>query len=949
VRLRRLKFDLLEERRLLAGLQVVVFDDVDGTRVREASEPGLSGKAVFVDLNSDGNYGVSEPWAITNEQGVASFPTLAPGNYAVRLIGSNSSVVQTWPTRPSSEVETVDGIDKVIRVESDGSFWAIQGDVLSRIGQSRQGQPESIEFGERQILDAVFAENETGDGLHGYALTESSDHVRELWKLSRDTQLGASLIPVNANRFSQLSLSGDLLFAQAVDGVNDLIRVEAESTLDVRPISFPDMHAQEVQTAGTNRFVTLDMTGGASRLTVYEDTGTQTQVLGRRVFASAVQEWSVAPDGKSIAVNTVDDFLILDIKPGLPSRTVLENASQPIVFDLARNQLITGSKSDETMLVGWDMTQWKSVLNFPTQAIGKPQGDIELHLDAYGRYLVGSVNGQAYRHDLAQATASEVEVTSQQLASTQIGIRMIRDNEAPEFPLESLYVNEDGSLPIRWNQNGAFDADGDDLVYLIHNMPVLGTLNWNQNGSGLYVPEPNAFGTEILQVQAYDGFQLSPLQTLALHVLPVNDVPTRISASVNMIDENPIARTALATINVDDPDLDSDYEYILGDSRFEIENGFLYFVSGVLSFEKEPTLLLPITASNRSTPTDRITKTLTLNVADKNDPPTSIRVPSLLSIPELLPGAALTTVQVMDEDSSSNYTYEVSDARFEVVGGVLRLRDDVSLDFETDTRLALTIIATDIENQESIATTVTISVSDLNDPPVDLFFSCIAEVEEGESGVAVGYAEVIDPDAGETYTFNINDDRFQIVQGIVSLKPGVRLSYSNPGYLDLVVTATSNRSGEQLAKSARLHVTRDRTPHHNDVNPYDVDGDGKVTPLDPLIIINHINDHGVGPLDSFGEGEGNMPDLDVDGDGAVSPIDILILINELNDINAADAESDDDADQGDESGDTIDVEPEAVDPKNISALRTNYVDQMFAGALQQIETELAMFRRSRLR
>jgi hypothetical protein len=53
-----------------------------------------------------------------------------------------------------------------------------------------------------------------------------------------------------------------------------------------------------------------------------------------------------------------------------------------------------------------------------------------------------------------------------------------------------------------------------------------------------------------------------------------------------------------------------------------------------------------------------------------------------------------------------------------------------------------------------------------------------------------------------------------------------------------------------------------------------------VTPLDPLIIINHINSHGSGPV-MPGEGESGG-DMDVDGDGRVSPLDILIIINAIN-------------------------------------------------------------------
>jgi len=143
----------------------------------------------------------------------------------------------------------------------------------------------------------------------------------------------------------------------------------------------------------------------------------------------------------------------------------------------------------------------------------------------------------------------------------------------------------------------------------------------------------------------------------------------------------------------------------------------------------------------------------------------------------------------------------------------------------------------------------------------------------------------MDPDKGEVYSFSVNDSRFEVVRGVVKLKPGAAVGEAGAGFLDLTVTATSLRSGIQASGSLRLNILTDRTPHHNDRNPYDVDNDGVLTPLDPLIIINHINNKGIGPIEEPGEGEAALPDVDVDGDGEVTPIDILILINRLNEQN----------------------------------------------------------------
>jgi hypothetical protein len=56
--------------------------------------------------------------------------------------------------------------------------------------------------------------------------------------------------------------------------------------------------------------------------------------------------------------------------------------------------------------------------------------------------------------------------------------------------------------------------------------------------------------------------------------------------------------------------------------------------------------------------------------------------------------------------------------------------------------------------------------------------------------------------------------------------------------------------------------------------PADVDQDGNLTPMDALLVINHLNHSGAA------EGEGPM--VDCNGDGFVTPLDALEVINQLN-------------------------------------------------------------------
>jgi hypothetical protein len=70
----------------------------------------------------------------------------------------------------------------------------------------------------------------------------------------------------------------------------------------------------------------------------------------------------------------------------------------------------------------------------------------------------------------------------------------------------------------------------------------------------------------------------------------------------------------------------------------------------------------------------------------------------------------------------------------------------------------------------------------------------------------------------------------------------------------------------------------------NPANPLDVNNDGEISPIDALIVINALNQHGSDDVAAFAEGNFAPPDVyaDVNGDGNVSPIDPLLVINRLN-------------------------------------------------------------------
>ncbi len=72
-------------------------------------------------------------------------------------------------------------------------------------------------------------------------------------------------------------------------------------------------------------------------------------------------------------------------------------------------------------------------------------------------------------------------------------------------------------------------------------------------------------------------------------------------------------------------------------------------------------------------------------------------------------------------------------------------------------------------------------------------------------------------------------------------------------------------------------------PWHNAAVPYDVNGDGRVRPIDALIVINDLNRRGMRDVSNELSPEDELPGyLDVSGDLRLAPIDALIIVNFLN-------------------------------------------------------------------
>nr|WP_070959907.1 LamG-like jellyroll fold domain-containing protein [Hyphomonas sp. Mor2] len=325
-----------------------------------------------------------------------------------------------------------------------------------------------------------------------------------------------------------------------------------------------------------------------------------------------------------------------------------------------------------------------------------------------------------------------------------------------------------------------------------------------------------------LTVQVTDAAGESYEEIITLNVNDLNEAPGEVTLDGNTVDENASA-AVIGSVSATDPDAGDTLSYAVSDNRFEVVDGQLQLVDGVsLDHEVAETVEITITATDAGGLSSE--QTFTINVADLNEAPMDLTLSSQ-AVAENDAGAVVGTLSAIDPDDGDSLTYSLSDDRFEVVNGEVRLVDGVSLDHEAEETIDLTVTATD-ENGLSTEETFTISVTDVNEAPSNLALDNTT-VAENETGATVGTLTTVDPDAGDAITYTVSDARFEVVDGQLQLADGVSLNHEEVDSLDVTVTATDG---------AGLSTTETFTIDVTDVN--EAPGDIVLTPVGGVLSLN---------------------------------------------------------------------------------------------------------------
>ncbi len=487
--------------------------------------------------------------------------------------------------------------------------------------------------------------------------------------------------------------------------------------------------------------------------------------------------------GDSVA----DSATLLPLVNAGPNGLVAANEQLSRLFNQAPSFLngsVQFSGSEDTKLTGKVVAIDNDVGDQLTYELGQSPRHGQLSLSADGTFVYQGFqdfNGQDFFTVIAKDKAGAWSVQT-------VNLNLSPLNDAPFFTVgeQNLSGTEDLTISGRVQ---AINLDAADTIsYSISTAATNGTVTLAADGTFTYIGSKNFNGADEFFVMAKDSAGMTAIQRVSITLGAINDAPEFVSPTLTLeLNERSMAEGVVIAI---DPDtrLNGDavtYALVKGPSSGSLgfgTNGTYSYKAGS-NFSGSDSFTVMATDKVGVSSTQKV---IVMQGVVTNRAPTSIAI-SNYKLDENKSGAVVGTVSVVDPDLNDIHTLRVDDSRFEILNGQLKLKNDVSLDYEKVSNLNLTITATDKGNL-SKAQSFVIVVSDINEAPTALSLSSTT-IDKAKTGAVVGNLVVTDPDAGSIFSYEVNDSRFEVISGQLKLKAGVSLQNETASSLNLLVTA----------------------------------------------------------------------------------------------------------------------------------------------------------------
>lgn len=360
----------------------------------------------------------------------------------------------------------------------------------------------------------------------------------------------------------------------------------------------------------------------------------------------------------------------------------------------------------------------------PTLAVDE---DDTLSLGA-GAALVGSVDAEDSSYVLVQQSAAANGVATMNIDGS---IQYVPDDDffGTDTVTVVLHDGQDVSEPIVLTIDVRPMPDSPTDVIVDVNpipenspigLPVGGIRIIDVDGGGHVVevddprfgPVPNVNGgIDIVILTGPLDFETEPLiplgitvtdsetsdvieRNVTLRIADANDPITGILPTEAFVFENAPGDVVTGLIVVDQ-DAEQSYTFTVDDERFIVEEYDLRLAAGVaVDHESESIIRVNVTATEVGSGGNSFTQEITITVRDIAEQPQGMTLTDRVVV-EFTPGDVAGEIKIDGNDPDPRYLFTVSDSRFEVVDGELKLTDDAFVVRAVEPEIQVTITAQD--------------------------------------------------------------------------------------------------------------------------------------------------------------------------------------------------------------------------------------------------------------
>ena len=450
------------------------------------------------------------------------------------------------------------------------------------------------------------------------------------------------------------------------------------------------------------------------------------------------------------------------------------------------------------------------------------------------------------------------------------------DNDAPVATSQSVTTDEDVAIDAITLAATDVDSPQVDLIYIIETLPAKGTLK--EGGTAItaagtiltakdiiYTPNSNYSGADSFTFKVKDkGVGSDGVTDVETSVSAAtvditvnntdNDPPISENQSLSVAEETETGTITLVAADPDDDDSSLTYTIATLPSNGTLKDGGTVItaagdLSGALTYTPNTDFVgndtFTFTAKDDEAAVSNAA-TVTISVSNANDPPVS--QDQTLTTNEETETGTITLVATDPDDDDSSLTYTIatlpSSGTLKDGGTVITAAGDLSgaltytpnIDYNGDDTFTFT--AKDDEAAVSNAATVTISVTDVNDPPVAQSQSVTTREDTTTNPVITLVAT--DPDLTDTsftYTISILPTKGVLKDGSKEITAlgtdldGATLTYTpNSNYNGNDTFKFTAKDDESVVSIAAATVTLTVTPWNDPpvANPQDLTTDEDV-------------------------------------------------------------------------------------------------------------------------